>query len=717
MEIKSTNVLFNFKKKLLIIMMRSFIFLFCTTLLGFTSNDVLSQNTKIKIDEDKTLTVDEVFDLIMDQTSYTFIYKVGMFDDFPKVNLKKGIVGANKLLKESLSNKNFSFNFTDNKTILIKEQEEVPILNEQGNTITGIVTDDRNVPLPGVNIIKAGTSIGTQTDFDGNYTIKANKDDVLDFSYIGMKTVTITVSDQNIINVILKEDAAMLEEIVVTALGIRKEKRRIGYAIQEVKGESLQKAKSPNVLESMTGKVAGLTIINSSSEFFSDPKMYLRGRQPLLVVDGVPQSSSDLWNFSSDDIESVSVLKGTAAAALYGSLGRDGAVQITTKTGKNTNGTEISFNSTTTFQGSFIRIPKVQTQYGPGSIGRYEFGTGAAGSNGINDFDYTVWGPKFDGRLIKQFDSPIDPDTGERIPTPWIARGEDNLKNFMEVGMVTSNNLSISSGGEKGSFIISNTYVYAKASTPGQRLDNNTLRLRGNLILSDAINIDGSLQHNYQYSDNRIRGTYGPSSPIYNLAIWGGAHYDIRNFKNYWEPGKEGIRQNFVEHWRYNNPYAIAHAWKKPWTKNDITANLKVNFKINENLTGYVRSNLNTYSLTDNEEISKDIYTYSIPDRQGRFRYYSRNYFENNTDFLLSYNKKVNEDFAVDAKLGGNQRFLRDKRVSASTTQLIVPEIFTLQNSKDKVTPNSETYSKGVYSGYASLDLSVKKLSICRSYR
>ncbi|NNG10697.1 MAG: TonB-dependent receptor, partial [Arenibacter sp.] len=495
----------------------------------------------------------------------------------------------------------------------------------------------------------------------------------------------------------------------VTALGIKKEKRRVGYATQEVKGASLQKAVAPNVVESLTGKIAGVTVTTNGSDFFSDPQIYLRGEKPLIVVDGVPQPNSDFWNLSSDDIENITVLKGAAASALYGSLGANGAIQITMKSGRGIEGTVISFNSSTTFQGSFLRIPHGQTQYGPGNTGRYEFGTGAAGGGGVNDFDYSVWGPKFDGRLIKQFDSPIDPETGERIPTPWISRGEDNLKNFMEVGMVTSNNISVQSNSDRGSFVISNSYKYAKASTPGQRLDINTFRLRGNLILSDAINIDGSLQYNYQYSDNRIRGTYGPTSPIYLLSIWGGANFDVRNFDgdNIWLPGKEGIKQNFVENWRYNNPYILSHYWKKPWTKNDILTYLKANFKLSDKFSGSLRSTLNSYSLTNNEEISMDIYNYDIPDRGGRFRYNATRYFENNTDFLLSYKDSFFDDeVQLNGTLGANQRYLRIENESASTTQLIIPEVFTLDNSVDQVTPTSSKEYKGVYSAYASLDFS-----------
>ncbi|SMG05776.1 SusC/RagA family TonB-linked outer membrane protein [Arenibacter troitsensis] len=592
----------------------------------------------------------------------------------------------------------------------IKAEAMATIMTEANwqQSITGTVMDEEGIPLSGASILVKGTTNGVVADFDGKFKIEVAPGSILVISYVGFETKEITLGVEKELKIVLTAGNA-LEEVVITALGIKKEKKRIGYATQEVKGVTLQKAITPNVLESLSGKVAGLTVISNGADFFSDPSIFLRGEKPILVVDGVPQPNTDFWNISSDDIESINVLKGAAASALYGSLGKFGALQITMKSGKGIDGTRVSINSSTTFQTGFLRIPKAQTQYGPGNTGRYEFGTGAAGGGGINDFDYSIWGPKFDGRLIKQSDSPIDPVTGERIPTPWISRGPDNLGNFVETGLVTSNNVTLQSGSEKGNYVISNSYKHAKGSIPGQKLDINTLRLTGTLNVSDAISVDASLQYNYQYSDNRIRGSYGPTSPIYLLSIWGGANFDVRNLEHVWVPGKEGIKQDFVENWRYNNPYALAYNWKKPWTKNDILTYAKVNFKITDKINAFVRSTLSTYSLTDNEEISKDIYNYDIPDRGGRFRYNAYRYFENNTDFLITYNDSFfNKDVSLEATLGGNQRYLNRQEEHASTTQLIVPEVFTLQNSVDQVTPTSYKYSQGVYSAYAVMDFSYR---------
>ncbi len=577
--------------------------------------------------------------------------------------------------------------------------------------VRGTVNDEKNQPLPGTSVkVKDGTA-STLTDVSGNFSISAAPNSTLIFTFIGYQTKEVIVAGRTELSVTIEPVQGALDEVVVTALGIRKEKKAIGYAVQEVKGEALQKAISPNLGESLTGKVAGL-IVTNSADFFSDPGLFLRGKRPLIVIDGVPNPNTDLWNINSDDIETVSVLKGAAASALYGSLGLNGALQITLKSGNTMpKGTNISFNSSTTLQGDFIRIPKIQTQYGAGDAGVYEFGTGASGGGGKNDFDYSVWGPKFDGRLLPQYDSPIDPATGKRIPTPWVARGTDNLGNFMETGLVTSNNISVQTKGDNGAFTLSDTYKYSKASVPGATLKINTLRFSGLMKLSDRVSLDGSLQHNYEFATNVPRNNYGPHSPIYNLAIWGGAHFDITEMRDYWEPGKEGLTQKFPEHWRYNNPYMLAYEWKRPYTKSDILGFLKFNYKINSHLDAFVRTNLSTYTTTDDDEISVDIYDYDIADRGGRYRHFESDLLESNTDLLLNYqNNFFNNNFSLKSTLGANQRYYKFSNSSATTTRLVVPGVYKLSNSVDKVTPSSYREAKGVYSAYSSVDVGYKSL-------
>src|SRR5699024_4155213 len=206
---------------------------------------------------------------------------------------------------------------------------------EQELEVYGRVVDMNEIPLSGVNITINETTRGTQTDFDGNYSIKAARGETLKFSFVGFEDQTIKVEDGVEINITMRE-GSVLNEVVVTALRIKKDKKAVGYSVQDIKGEALEemnKSKEPNILSNLTGEIAGLTIRNTT-DIFQDPKIDLRGKIPLLVVDGVPDRTGDYWKINSDEIENISVLKGPSASALYGSVGRDGAIMITTKKGE-----------------------------------------------------------------------------------------------------------------------------------------------------------------------------------------------------------------------------------------------------------------------------------------------------------------------------------------------------------------------------------------------
>ncbi|MDQ3846821.1 MAG: carboxypeptidase-like regulatory domain-containing protein, partial [Bacteroidota bacterium] len=248
----------------------------------------------------------------------------------------------------------------------------------QTYNLSGRVTDSANNPVSKASVRVMGTSKGTTTNANGNFSIMVNQNDRLLISSVGFTDYEIPVAGNTTLNIALTSANASMNEVVVTALGIRKEKRRLTFATQEVKGEALEKAREPNVASNLTGKVAGLTVRNKST-LFENPEILLRGGSTLLVVDGVP-SRGDLWNLNADDIESINVLKGTAATALYGSLGINGAIMITTKKGKaGANGVEVTFNSTNQFQAGFLRIPDVQTEYGMGWNGQYAFKDGRGG--------------------------------------------------------------------------------------------------------------------------------------------------------------------------------------------------------------------------------------------------------------------------------------------------------------------------------------------------
>ncbi|HEY0655555.1 MAG TPA: carboxypeptidase-like regulatory domain-containing protein, partial [Chryseosolibacter sp.] len=360
-----------------------------------------------------------------------------------------------------------------------------------------ILSGEDNSPIPGANILVKGTTSGTISDAEGNFTLSVpDVNTTLVISFVGYLTQEVPLTGRTTVDVTLQTDAKQLTEVVVTALGIEKDKSQLGYAVQDVKGADLIKARDPNPVNNLIGKVAGLTVAGSG-ELLAKPNLLLRGKEPLFVVDGVP-IQSDTWNISPDDIETITVLKGPTASALYGSRGQYGAIQITTKRGGN--GVSVEFNSSNTLENGFLTIPKVQNEYGPGDHGRYAFADGKGG--GLYDSDYDIWGPRFEGQLIPQYDGEFvsdNPDgsdpfittfpsgatfSGNIRPTPWVARGVDNLERFLQPGILTTNNLAVTAGGSNYDLRFSTTYSYQKGIVPNTQLNTNNFNITGGIDLS-----------------------------------------------------------------------------------------------------------------------------------------------------------------------------------------------------------------------------------------
>lgn len=594
-------------------------------------------------------------------------------------------------------------------------------------TVSGKVTSGEDQsPLPGVNILVKGTTNGTISDADGAFSINANSaNDVLVFSFVGFLTQEVAINNQTALDVVLATDAKQLSEVVVTALGIEKSKAKVGYAIQDVKGQDLVKAREPNAINSLVGKVAGLNI-GSSSEILGAPAISLRGRTPFFVVDGVPLVS-DTWNISPDDIESYTVLKGPSASALYGSRGIDGAIIITTKRGsKDKRGFSIDYNSSTMVENSFLTIPKVQDEYGPGDHGRYAFQDGKGA--GKYDSDYDIWGPKFRGQLIPQYDGEFTPGTsytttflnGESFsgtikPTPWVARGKDNLGRFLEAGLLSTNNIAISASGDKYDLRFSYTHSYQKGQVPNSQLNSDNFNLSAGFDFSDRVRLESNINYNRQYTPNIPDVQYGPNSMIYNIIIWGGADWNIDDMKNYWQPGKEGVQQIYADYTRYNNPYFLTKEWLRGHYKTDIYGNMALKFKVTDFLELMARTSVTTYSVFRNEKFPYSATVYGREQAKGDYREDNRNLFENNTDVLATFNKRITPDFSLNASVGGNIRTY-DYRSSYVTTDYLnvpasslTPGAYTFDNSLNPIKAYNYNAPMSVYSAYWFLDASYKE--------
>jgi TonB-linked SusC/RagA family outer membrane protein len=569
--------------------------------------------------------------------------------------------------------------------------------------ISGLVTDiDSGSLLPGVNVLVKNTQRGTMTNFDGKYTIGASVGEVLVFSYLGFKTLEIVVDEKTNVDVTLVINNEQLDEVVITALGIKKEVKSLGYSVTEFKGDKMVKARETNPISTLTGKVAGLDI-RTPTDFFSDPQITMRGGTPLIVIDGVPNPNADFYEISPDDIDNISVLKGATASALYGSLGRSGALLITTKRGKD--GMVVEFNSSTQLQNGFLRAPKIQTVYGTGDAGEYAY---------VDGFEYSgyVWGPRLDQPAdtesgffeTTQYNSPIDPVTGQRIPTPFVSKGKNNIDNFLRTGILQSNNLSVTGGNEDGNFRVSASNTHQKAQVPNMDLNIYSFGVSGGYNISEKLTVDASINYSRQESDNYPNLGYGSQSYLYSI-MWLGANVDLREMRNYWEEGREGFQQlQYNKQW-FNNPWFMAHEYNQGWYRNTTLGQANLNYKIADELMFNVKAGFSNYGLRTNQ---KEPLSYI----RGFNDYSDGNYFVNNesnfnfnTDAVLTYTKRFNENFALTSNAGGAVRTAQYLQSSINTDGLIVPNFYNIANSLNPVTGNNRETREKVVSAYATVDL------------
>ncbi|WP_080239083.1 SusC/RagA family TonB-linked outer membrane protein [Spirosoma rigui] len=583
----------------------------------------------------------------------------------------------------------------------------LPAAAALAQTVTGRVTSgDDNQPLPGVSIVVKGTTAGTTSRSDGTYTINVQPNSTLTFSFIGYTSQEVAVANRTKLDIRLVAGEQTLSEFVVTALGIKKDIRQTGVSIQSVDGAQLLKAREPNAINSLVGKVAGLTI-GASAELLRRPNIVLRGNSDVLfVVDGVP-INSDTWNISPDDIDTYSVLKGASASALYGFRGKNGAILITTKRGtKDKRGFAVDVNTSQMVDNGFLAIPKVQDEYGPGDHGVYEFVDGKGG--GKNDGDYDIWGPRFEGQLIPQYDSPIDPVTGKRTGTPWVARGKDNLRRFLQPGILSTNNISVSSSGEKYDLRFSVSHNYQRGLVPNTKLNSTTFKVSTGYNFSNRLRFEGDVQVNRQYTPNIPDVNYGPNSMIYNIVIWGGADWDVDQLKNYWQPGKEGTQQIYAEYQRYNNPWFTAKEWLRGHYKTDIVGQTSLKYSIADGLDLTLRTQVSTWNLLRNEKFPYSATSYGREETKGDYREDRRSLLDNNTDLLLKYAKRVSPLLNVNAIAGGNLRVYNYNSNYTSTNYLNVPGVYNFANSLNPVIASNFQSDMRVLSAYYSADFTLK---------
>ncbi len=613
---------------------------------------------------------------------------------------------------------------------------------------TGTVLDENNVPLPGASVVIKGSSTGVAADFDGKFEIQLSQDgDVLVVSYIGYLSQEFDTTGESTATIVLQPDSQKLDEVVVTALGIEREAKKLAYAVQKVSGEEISEAKETNVVNSLSGKMAGVQVTGGNSGVGSSSQIIIRGESslnpnpnansPLFVVDGIPINNNvssfssegnmevDLGNgamdINPDDVETMTVLKGPSATALYGSRGGNGVILITTKSGKGRGGIGVSFTNNTTYE-TILTLPEYQNRYGQGSNGQFAFGDGGQNrsvTGGINDHVDESWGPALNGQLIAQHDSPTssglragdvnvrprNPDgtfADEIIATPFSPH-PNNIRDFFRTGFTLSNNIALTGANEDGNFRVSFTDLQSESVIPNSNFKRRTYAVNGSYNLTDWLKVTGSMNYINSNSRNRPNNSYGTENIMY-LWIWFGRHIDMNPLRDYWQPGLEGVQQFNYNYNYHDNPYFTVFENTNAFNKDRLITNMRADVKLAKGLDFMFRTG---FDYSNELSMRKRAYsTQRFPNGQYREDY---NYaYEQNTDFLLTYNTEINKDIDFGASLGGNHRAAKSSYQRISANSLSVPGIYNFGNAAEPLTSSDFDSKKEVNSLYAFANVSYK---------
>ncbi|MEO1261324.1 MAG: SusC/RagA family TonB-linked outer membrane protein [Bacteroidota bacterium] len=601
--------------------------------------------------------------------------------------------------------------------------------------LSGTVRDSATLePLIGASIAIKGAVSGNVTDLDGRFQLKdIAPNSILVVSYLGYRQKTVAVNGKEKLDILLSENVAYTEEVVVTALGLERSSRQLGYAVEQLDNRDISEVKSTNLVQSLAGKVAGMTVTQGATGIGSSSKITLRGEasftnnNPLFVVDGTPISNQTVFNNTNeaaagfqevdfgngamdvnpDDIASISVLKGPSAAALYGTRASNGVILITTKKGRAAPGLDVSFNSSFSVETPF-QLPEFQNEYGQGNSGQFEFVDGLGG--GTNDNISYSWGPRLDqGSLIPQFDSPVTLADGSVVRggdvavhgglpingTPFVSYA-DNLKDFYRTGSTLTNNLAIGSGFSRGNYRLSLTDMRNRSIIPGSDLERQTLSANLSFLPTDKWEITTSFSYINTQSDNRPANGYGSENVNYSLVAWGPRSLDISALKDYWQPGLEGVQQYSFNYTFFDNPYFILRENRNAFDRNRLFGNLSIRHILDENWS--IRASTGLDRLDEDRSFRRNFSTNRF--RNGAYAEHQVVYQERNSDLQINYRNKLGA-LGVDVVAGANRLDQEAVSLQSQTVALAQPGIFTLGNAAAPVEVFSFDSEKRINSLFA----------------
>lgn len=591
----------------------------------------------------------------------------------------------------------------------------------QVTTVRGIVTTEEDgEPVIGASVIVKGTSLGTVTDVNGRFELSGLPPSAtrLLISYISLMAKEVAIAPQ--VSVTLKSDTHLLDEVVVTALGISREKKALGYTAQEVKQDALVQGKDNNLLNSLSGKIAGVRITNTQGDVGSS-RIVIRGEtsiagenQPLFIVDGIPVDNSQLNARSSgrdfknaiadlnpEDIKTLTVLKGPNAAALYGARAAHGAIVITTKGGdKRQKGIGITLHSST--QVSFVTtLPEFQNLFGQGAGGRFSYVDGKGA--GVNDGVDESWGPRLDiGLLIPQFDSPLDAD-GNRVATPWVSH-PNNVRDYFRMGISTNNGISVARGDDKYQFRVGYNYEKQVSIVPDAGTNKTNISLNTDYHLAKWI-VVGATANYIVYTAPSLPGSATPSgsnvrsnSPMLQF-LWFGRQVDTNSLK-----------ADYTRNWNssyYDNPFWSASYNTQSQERHRLIGDLHAEFRLTDGLNVRFRTSTDWYNDRRKSKVKWGSAGAGSP--YGSYAEDAYTVKENNTEVLATYIKQLNKNWGIDALLGFNVRNKQYENNYQAAPRLAVADLYTLTNSRDPLTSSNDFYRLRQYGLYGSIQLDYRR--------
>jgi len=667
-------------------------------------------------------TLEVVIKKIQKQMNLRFFYD----DSLAKVMVNNIDVKDEKVqnvLNQLLKGKGISFKVEDNVVYLRKEN--APVAKEKATDskrkITGKVLDEAQQPMIGVTVAVKGSTTRAVTDIDGNYQLQTSETaPVLQFSYLGYKTKEVKASGKDAITTTMDVDSKALDEVVVTALGIKRDKKMLGYSVQDIKSDALNTTGDPSVVGALSGKVAGLQMNTASTGLGGSTKITIRGNssltdnnQPLWIVDGVPFSDNNTSNASAyggydrggtsldinpDDIESISVLKGPNAAALYGSRAGNGVILVTTKKGANKSGFGVSYNGNFTWS-SVSQAIKMQNRFGQGSNGAVNYKRNASGDiEGLNG--ELSFGPELDGHEEYNW-------YGTKSPYQYTG---DKLREYFKTGFSQFHTVALGNNNEKGHYRLSIGYNDNKGLFKNETLDKLSIDLNAGTVVNKYLSLDGKISLSHMKACNRpLLGLNGEVAQL--LLIPG--NVSLRSLEENQSSENQIHRNWFGPNQHYSNPYYVRHRYKnsderwRAFGYYGANINLLDNLKLNAKYSfDYYRTRLQTSDLSlADQAITTGTSTWQEKITTDGMQRGEENHFEHNIQMLLLGNNQLTPKLRVDYSLGGNVMYQKYELFQGGVQNMLNKDVWVYNTGGKLVSGGDNGFNRAMYSVFASAQL------------